>query len=275
MKKVIFSLTVIIAIAFAACSYVNGIVPSKNYVTKKVEVGKFNGISTSSSIDVIYTQTSGNRDVEIYASDNLIPYIKVEVDGGVLKVGMKNNTSIISMNGSHKMEVRVSAPAVQLLKASSSGDIILKNGLNSNMNLILKASSSGDIKGGTISCNEMEASASSSGDISIDNVKAKYINTSCSSSGDVTLNNIQCENIDADASSSGDMKLIGYCSYANYKASSSGDINASNLKAKVVDASASSSGDIRCFASESVKGRKTSAGGIKVSGSPARIDISK
>ena len=38
------------------------ITPSKNYVTKKVNVGSFNAISTSSSVDVIYTQSSGGQE---------------------------------------------------------------------------------------------------------------------------------------------------------------------------------------------------------------------
>ena len=37
---------------------------------KKVNVVDFNAISTSSSVDVIYTQSSGGQDVEIYAPDN-------------------------------------------------------------------------------------------------------------------------------------------------------------------------------------------------------------
>ena len=103
------------------------ITPSKNYVTKKVNVGSFNAISTSSSVDVIYTQSSGGQDVEIYAPDNLVDYIDVRVEGGVLKVGFKSPRNNFSINGKHKKEVRVSAPAVNSLKASSSGDIIIKN----------------------------------------------------------------------------------------------------------------------------------------------------
>ena len=42
-----------------------GIKPSNNYITQKVKVDNFEGISTSTSIDVVYTQTTGETSVEI------------------------------------------------------------------------------------------------------------------------------------------------------------------------------------------------------------------
>ena len=88
MKKNISVLAMaVVALAFTSCATAqDGIVPSKNYVTKKVEVRKFDGISTATSIDVVYTQTSGSQDIEIFAPDNLVDYVNVEVEDGMLKV---------------------------------------------------------------------------------------------------------------------------------------------------------------------------------------------
>ena len=85
-------LTMLLAMVLGSCTISvsgeskEGIVPSKNYITQKVKVDNFDGISTSTSIDVNYTQTAGNTDVEIYAPDNLMEYVKVENDGGMLKI---------------------------------------------------------------------------------------------------------------------------------------------------------------------------------------------
>ncbi len=278
MKRLIISFTLLVCLLVTAGSCINivgqGVTPSKNYVSKKVNVGDFKGISTSCSIDVIYTQTSGDRNVEIFTSDNILPYIVVEVKGDVLNVRMKDNTRITSV-GPHKMEVRVSAPAVDMLSASSSGDVILKNGLNNNGNVSLRASSSGDIKGGDVHCKTLDASSSSSGDILLGNVKCENLNVECNSSGDFKLNMLECKDVRSNSSSSGDVTLSGVCNIAYYNASSSGDINASDLKAKVVEARASSAGDIKCYASQSIKGSRSSAGNISFSGNPAQIDIRK
>ena len=93
------------------------ITASKKYETKNITTSEFNAISTSSSVNVIYTQATGEPSVEIYAPDNVIDYISVEVKGKTLVVGMTKN---IRIKGQHKKEVHVSAPAVDNLKASSS-----------------------------------------------------------------------------------------------------------------------------------------------------------
>ena len=102
---------VVVAMVVTSFVMAQKIVPSKNYVTKKVEVKSFDGISASTSIDVEYTQTSGNQDVEVYAPDNLVDYVKVEVEDGVLKVCFesKNKKKGITINRKHKTKVSVSA----------------------------------------------------------------------------------------------------------------------------------------------------------------------
>lgn len=90
MRKLVSTLMAVTLMLVSATACAERITPSKNYVTKKVNVGSFNAISTSSSVDVIYTQSSGGQDVEIYAPDNLVNYIDVRVEGGVLKVGFKS-----------------------------------------------------------------------------------------------------------------------------------------------------------------------------------------
>lgn len=250
------------------------ITPSKNYVTKKVNVGSFNAISTSSSVDVIYTQSSGGQDVEIYAPDNLVDYIDVRVEGGVLKVGFKSPRNNFSINGKYKKEVRVSAPAVNSLKASSSGDIIIKNGLKTSGKVTVKASSSGDVTGSTISCDDFAATANSSGDVILEKVSCTNFSADASSSGDVSVKNLNAANVSADASSSGDVILAGICENASYRASSSGDVKAKGMKAVNVTASASSSGDVECYVTGSLTAKASSSGEVAYKGNPKDIDFS-
>lgn len=250
------------------------ITPSKNYVTKKVNVGSFNAISTSSSVDVIYTQSSGGQDVEIYAPDNLVDYIDVRVEGGVLKVGFKSPRNNFSINGKHKKEVRVSAPAVNSLKASSSGDIIIKNGLKTSGKVTVKASSSGDVTGSTISCDDFAATANSSGDVILEKVSCTNFSADASSSGDVSVKNLNAADVSADASSSGDVILAGICENASYRASSSGDVKAKGMKAVNVTASASSSGDVECYVTGSLTAKASSSGEVAYKGNPKDINFS-
>ena len=269
-------LAMFLAMEFSSCISVNSqnaIVPSKNYITQKVKVEKFDGISTSTSIDVIYTQTTGNMDVEIYAPDNLMEYVKVEVDGGMLKIGfeLEEKGQGLNIKGKHETEVRVSAPAVHSLRASSSGDIILKNGLQTTGKVSVESSSSGDIKGGNIVCDALETEASSSGDIDLDQVECISLMLKASSAGDVSMMALKAERVCADASSSGDVSLSGVCRMAKLEASSAGEIDADDLKADTVIAEASSSGDVSCYAVESLEASTSSAGNVRYKGNPKQI----
>ena len=251
----------------------DAIVPSKNYITQKVKVDNFDGISTSSSIDVKYTQTTGSTDVEVYAPDNLMEYVKLEVEGGMLKIFFYSEETGKSINikGKHDTEVRIAAPAVHALQASSSGDILLMNGLQCEEEVSLSASSSGDIKGGNILCKALETEASSSGDIELENVECTSLITEASSAGDISINDVKAETVNVAASSSGDVSLAGVCRSAKFESSSAGDIEADELKAEHVIAKASSAGDITCHATESLEVSISSAGNVSYKGDPKQI----
>ena len=251
----------------------DAIVPSKNYITQKVKVDNFEGISTSSSIDVKYTQTNGSTDVEVYAPDNLMEYVKLEVEGGMLKIYFYSEETGKSINvkGKHDTEVRISAPAVHALRASSAGDILLMNGLQCEEEVSLEASSAGDIKGGNILCKALETEASSSGDIELEAVECTSLVTEASSAGDISINHVKAETVSVEASSSGDVSMAGVCRSAKFESSSAGDIEADELKAEHVIAKASSSGDVSCHATESLEVSISSAGNVSYRGNPKQI----
>lgn len=252
--RTIYISALFMGMAFNACIVSqDAIIPSENYITQKVKVDVFDGISTSTAIDVVYTQAD-QTDIEIYAPDNLMPFVKVENDGGLLKVYFESEESGkgINIQGKHKTKVSVSAPAVHALYASSAGDIFLTNGLNTNGRVYIESSSSGDIEGSGISCEELRIEASSAGDIE--------------------LKNVECDQLQAEASSSGDVYLSGTCRSANLEASSAGDIEADGLKADKVVAEASSAGDVTCYAVESLNASVSSAGNVNYKGNPKQIN---
>mgnify|MGYP000579788173 CR=1 FL=1 len=92
MKTFTFAASLAIALTLItseSCSFAIGntpIKPSQKYVTKKVEIKNINSISASTSVDVVYTQSQGKAYAEVYAPDNIIPYIKVQQSGNKLKV---------------------------------------------------------------------------------------------------------------------------------------------------------------------------------------------
>lgn len=254
-----------LALLVVACSGSKAAAVDTGYTTRTVEVGSFTGIHTNSSVDVAYTQsTDGKQSVEIYAPASEIDRISVAVYNGVLNVGIKSNGKQSVVSGRVKREVRVTAPPVNRLMASSSGDIILKNGLQTDQ-IELTTNSAGNIAGSNITCATLMAISNSSGDIKLDKVDSDVVTLTSSSGGDITLADVRCTAFSATASSAGDVKatgltattvvahsnsagdvlLKGKCTTAVLNANSAGDIDASGLAAATFTQTATSTGTVR------------------------------
>lgn len=266
--------------------------PSDKYLTERKKTGNIVTVEAHSGLDVVYTQQSGNAFIEVYAPDNLMPYIVVQKNGNLLRVSLKPGCRI---TGKHNTEIRVFAPEVTSFAASSSADIYLAKGLstkkgvslkasssgdvvaNENLtcgSLSLKASSSGDVKLKGIACAGAEVGASSSGDIEITSITCSDFSAAASSSGDVVVGEANCKGkVSADVSSAGGVKFEkGNAKDASYQASSGAQINAEGLHALNVVARASSGGSVSCYASETISMHRSSGGSIHCEGRPRLID---
>lgn len=243
-------IAVLVLSTATACAQ-NRVVGSKKYITKNVNVESFKHIAAIGSVDVIYTQTDGGKpQIEIYGSDNIVPLIETTVEHNTLTVKYKKNTSV---NNPGKLEIRVSAPAVESMKISGSGDIFIPKGI-STPTLSIKISGSGDIDGKKITCNNLDMSVSGSGDIKLTGIKAT--------------------NVNANVSGSGDVELEGTTANANYHVTGSGDVTAHKLIADEVQATVSGSGDITCHATKTLKGKVSGSGDVGYKGNP-EISFSK
>lgn len=280
MKTFTFAASLAIALTLItseSCSFAIGntpIKPSKKYVTKKVEIKNINSISASTSVDVVYTQSQGKAYAEVYAPDNIIPYIKVQQSGNKLKVNYDfPKGKSLSIQGKYVCEVRVFAPEVTDFSTSSSSDIKFANGLKTHKDVTLNTSSSGDITIDNITCHMLSLSTSSSGDMKINTARCNETDIKSSSSGDCEIESLSCRGtVKATTSSSGDISLSGKCEDANYSAQSGGNIYAKRLKSKNVTASATSGGDIECYASDRLSTHTSSGGDIRYAGNPRSIE---
>src|SRR5438045_4745359 len=136
MKKLLTA--VLPAIIFCSCQQITG---SGNIITQTRHVNQFDGVRTSSSIDI--EVTNGNsQSVSVEADDNIMPYIITNVENGMLDVHFKNNVSYRNVN----VKVYVSAPVLSRLFVSGSGTIISKNTLTAENHIQFRISGSGDIK---------------------------------------------------------------------------------------------------------------------------------
>ena len=257
MKKTVstllLALTLVVGSTAATSCGVGGhtvvVRPSSRYVTQRVNLTYVNAITTSSSVDVIYHQTTGAPYAEIYAPDNVAPYIKVEQSGQQLNVGIRHKDGNgLSIQGKCDLEVRVYAPEVTSFTSQSSGDIHIKGPLKTSQRLRLSANSSGDIDALSIECGEADFRAQSSGDIEIEHLVCAGGHLKAASSGDCEVKRLTSNgNLSIGTGSSGDCKIerLDCAGTLSVHAASSGDCKIDQLHCSGdVTAETSSSADI-------------------------------
>jgi hypothetical protein len=202
------------------------------------QVSEFHGISVSSGIDLYLTQKNA-EEVVVEADSDDIDKIITEVEGGILKIYIKQKSWMNWNWNSDPRKVYVSFKTLDRLDASAGSDVESKSVLKldklkldassgSDVELEVKAnelsidSSSGsdiEIKGST---EYLDVSASSGSDIDAGELKTKKCRANTSSGSDIRIN--VSEELDANANSGGDISYSGNPAQKNINESSGGDV---------------------------------------------------
>lgn len=201
-------------------------------------VSEFHGISVSSGIDLYLTQKN-IQELRVEADEEDMKDLITKVEGGILKIYMKDK-SWFNGNWTHaSRKVYVSFITLDELQASSGSDVTSQSVFNldklnlnassgSDMKLELNASqvniesSSGSdvsLKGTAIS---LQVNASSGSDINASDFHTKKCNASVSSASDIRIH--VTEQLDAHASSGGDISYSGNPTHKDINESSGGDV---------------------------------------------------
>lgn len=254
---------------FSCIGTAHTIQPSKNYQTEKRSLGDIREVSTLSSIDVVYHQTSGSPYAEIYASDNVMPYVVLKESKGELRVYYQDGTSI---QGENRCRVDVYAPSVSRFTTMASGDISIPKGLKIQGDIRFQTNASGDIECPAVQCSSFQSEINVSGDMTVHKAVCQHAALTINASGDLMVPNLQCQEVvTATVNASGDMVIKGSCQEAVLRDNASGDLSADNLKAVKVDAAVYGSGDLSCRASRSITAKTYGSGSISYTGNPSQV----
>lgn len=219
----------------AACIQATG--ANANKQTRQIT--GFHGVSVTSGIDLYLTQKNA-EEVTVEAESEDINKIITEVEGGILKIYIKEK-SWFNMNWNSKpRKVYVSFKTLDKIDASAGSDVVSENRFKLD-ELKIDASSGSDVKldleanqvnvgsssGSDVSlkgsANNLHVDASSGSDIDASELQAKDCNASVSSGSDIKVN--VTENLDANASSGGDISYSGNPKTKDINESSGGDVH--------------------------------------------------
>jgi hypothetical protein len=205
--------------------------------TENRNLKDFNAIKVSSGID-LYLRMGGTEEVKVVADGDIIDKIITEVNGGTLKIYMKQNNNW-NWGFTKSRKVYVTVKELVKLDASSGSDVNSENTL-SGETLDVKASSGSDVnldvhyKNFSLDTSSgsdarvsgktknFEASASSGSDLNARDLQSVICRVSVSSGSDATVN--VSEELYAKASSGGDIRYYGNPQLKDINESSGGDV---------------------------------------------------
>ncbi len=198
----------------AGCEYRIG---SGNLVTQTRNVGSFDAVSVGGGFDVEIKIGSPAK-VVIEADDNIIDDIESAVKNGQLKISLNDG---LSFNDAH-MKVYITCNEINRINSSASAKVVVLDEIQSNENIVLKASSGSRISA-TLNSPATEADASSGAEIVVKG-RTKKFEAESSSGATVTASELLSENTTAQASS-GASTSVHASVLLNAKASSGGSVN--------------------------------------------------
>ncbi|WP_462264548.1 head GIN domain-containing protein [Mucilaginibacter sp.] len=197
----------------------------------------FSAIDATGSFDV-YVVQGNTESVKVEAPADVIDRITTKVEGGVLKLGMKNNSGW-NWNSNEHMVIYVAIKNVNAVTLTGSGDVFFKDGLRAN-SLRIRLSGSGDIAG-KVETQELESSISGSGDIKLSG-HARSSSISISGSGDYSASSLATDETAVRISGSGDVR-VNVNTKIDASLSGSGDVYYSG-NAKQINTSKHGSGEV-------------------------------
>ena len=222
----------------AVFSGIHTLAATSNSDRQTRDVRGFHGISVSTGIDLYLTQDNSEK-VAIEADPEDLDKIITEVEGGILKIYVREK-SFFNLNFAKRTrKAFVSFKTLDRLDASSGADIISQAPLKLDK-LKMHSASGSDIKL-ELEAKEVYAESSSGSDITLKG-KTELFEADASSGSDINAVEFQTRKCTASASSGSDVK-VNVSDEINANASSGADISYSG-DPKTKDINESSGGDV-------------------------------
>ena len=137
--------------------------------------------------------------VEVEADDNLLPFIKTEVEDGVLHIRTSEN-----IKSQNSMRLRIAAPDIESLEASGASKVSLEGVNNTSLKVDTSGASKLRIAGDTGS---LEVEVSGAGKIDAESLKAKSATVDASGASHVSV--YATERLVTDASGASKIEYSG------------------------------------------------------------------
>ncbi|WP_106831756.1 head GIN domain-containing protein [Parabacteroides pacaensis] len=197
--------------------------------------------ASSGSLTFNYSQKDAPAFLQVGIDENLLPHLKIKVEGKRLYVEAKD----IQIQPT-RMEITSHSKKIRSVSLIGSMDINLIGYINSEI-LDVNLAGSGDIKADDL-------------------IAANRINVYLKGSGDINLLNVSCNELNGRVAGSGDIRFRGEALKGYYEVAGSGDLSAYDCPVTNLECLVKGSGDIRANATGTLRAEVRGSGDIHYTG---------
>ena len=214
------------------------------YVSRDTVVADFSSIRMSGAMDVHFVQRPGPAGVHIHASDNIIRFVKVQSEKGVLSLSIKTprNARIV---GDWDMDVTVSAPDLSSLVVSGACEFECSALAVADGNFTVECSGASDVELKNLSAASLSAEISGASNFDVERLVTGDVRLTVSGASDMDLEDISVESVSAQVSGASELSLSGKAGSAEYVISGSSDVDAEELSCPATKVNASGASSVR------------------------------
>lgn len=184
----------------SACGGAETIQGSGNVTSESRNVSGFNEVELQ-GIGNLTVQQTGSESLTIEAEDNIIPYLKTEVENNRLTLYAENG---VSLRTTAPISYTLAVKDLNALKVSGSGDVEAED--ISTKELAITISGSGNVKMSG-KADSQDVDISGSGEYQGGDLQSKEVRIDLSGSGEALVN--VSDELDAEVSGSGSVEYTG------------------------------------------------------------------
>ena len=170
-------------------------------ITETRNISKADRLSVRVDFNVVLTR--GETSVKVTADENLMRYIRIEMDDNKLVIGSEDRINLSSDNG---ITVYISTPELREANILGSGNITSKDKFVSDDKISLKTTGSGNLTL-AVNCPEVTAGITGSGDMNLSG-ETRILKVSITGSGNFHGQDLKSEDADVKIAGSGNATVF-------------------------------------------------------------------
>ncbi|MCY7421937.1 MAG: DUF2807 domain-containing protein [Chitinophagaceae bacterium] len=202
MKILTVAFLSVILISFNSCrSFGKRIKGNGNMVTETRNVSSADRLSVRGDFDVVLTK--GETGVKVSADENLMRYIRIEMDDNKLVIRSEDRINITSDNG---ITVNISTPEIKEANILGSGNITSNDKFVSGDKMSFKTTGSGNLTL-AVNCPNITAGITGSGDMNLSG-ETRILKVSITGSGNFRGQDLKAEDADVKIAGSGNATVF-------------------------------------------------------------------